>query len=167
MTMDTEREDATVTLDVAEAEASVAQARSTLDEARQATKEAEETFRARQADEATALQAYEQAAHHVRDAYAAERVRIEEQMRTAEHELKALDARLSELEVGAAAPTSTEPISFESSANGKGGDTVERSDGSPDRDPNSEGPAEGAAYEDDWYRTLKQRSENGSADGGE
>jgi seryl-tRNA synthetase len=161
MGLDTERVDASTTPDVAEAEASVAQARATLDESRQATKEAEETYRARQADEAAALQAYEQAAHRVRDAYAAERARIEEQMRTAEHELKALDARLSELEVGtASAPASGGPLSVEISPNG----SEERSESRPSTEATSDAPVDGGAYEDDWYRTLKQRSENGSTD---
>jgi hypothetical protein len=164
MGMDTEQVDAPLTLDVAEAEASVAQARTTLDESRQATKAAEETFRARQADEAAALQAYEQAAHRVRDAYAAERGRIEEQMRSAEHELKALDARLNELEVGTApAAGSGEPLAVEVSPNG----SEERAEGRPSSEATSDAPAEGGAYEDDWYRTLKQRSENGSSDNAE
>jgi hypothetical protein len=162
--MDTERTDAPVTLDVAGAEAFVAQARSTLDESRRATKAAEETYRARQADEAAALQAYEQAAHRVRDAYAAERGRIEEQMRSAEHELKALDARLSELEVGGAgSAASPEPISVPASPNGNG----PSSDDEPAPEVAATAPDDGSAYEDDWYRTLKQRSENGSAVNGD
>jgi seryl-tRNA synthetase len=160
--LDTESVHASSTLDVTEAEASVAQARAALDESRQATKAAEETFRARQADEATALQAYEQAAHGVRDAYAAERARIEEQMRTAEHELKALDARLSELEVSAApAPAASEPTSIGPSANGSRASEASI-DVPPATDSPANGPEDGAAYEDDWYRTLKHRSESGS-----
>jgi hypothetical protein len=162
MVLDTESIDASSTLDVAEEEASVARARATLDESRQATKAAEETYRARQADEAGALQAYEQATHRVRDAYAAERMRIEEQMRTAEHELKALDARLSELEVGpASTPAPTEPISVESSGDGSSAGEHD-SEGPPRTDPSADGSDHGAAYEDDWYRTLKHRSQNGS-----
>ncbi len=165
--MDTERSDVTATLDVAEAEASVAQARTALDESRQATKVAEETFRARQADEAEALQVYEQAAHRVRDAYAAERARIEEQMRTAEDELKALDARLSDLGVASDASTvSVEPISVDPSQNGAH-EPEERSGDQPAPEATVEAAAEGAAYEDDWYRTLKQRSENGATANGE
>jgi seryl-tRNA synthetase len=159
--MDTEPVETSSTPDVTEAEAAVAHARATLDEARRATKAAEETFRARQADQAAALQAYEHAAHRVRDAYAAERARIEEQMRAAEHELKALDARLSELEVGAAPiPVSSDPPPIDTSPNGSH-ESEERSDYAATAEPPANGPG-GGAYEDEWYRTLKQRSQNGS-----
>jgi hypothetical protein len=169
--MDTEQSTEIQAPDVAEAENAVTQARAALDEARQATKAAEEAHRARQADEAVALQVFEQAAHRVRDVYAAERTRIEEKMRAAEQDLQALNARLSDLEVAPApsaapaAPVVIEPpVDLQREAPDSS-DAHEEPAAAPA--PADTSSAEGAAYEDDWYRSLKQRSQNDSSVNGQ
>jgi hypothetical protein len=169
MAMDTEQSTEIQAPDVAEAENAVTQTRAALDEARQATKAAEEAHRARQADEAVALQVFEQAAHRVRDVYAAERTRIEEKMRAAEQDLQALNARLSGLEVEPTpsavpvAPVVIEPPVDLPHETPVSSDAHEE----PAPAPADASSAEGAAYEDDWYRSLKQRSQNDSTVNGQ
>lgn len=147
--MDAELDDG-VMGDLAGAEAEVNELRAALEEAREATRAAEDKLRKRQDEEAERLRAYEQAAERVREAYAAERQRLEEARRVAEEGLRELDSKLQGFadDVPAAVPTIAERLA----------DLSETID--VDRPEAGETPA----YEDDWYRTLLQQSQNGGGD---
>jgi hypothetical protein len=82
-------------------ESELQQARSHLTAARMATEAAASVLQERQAEEAASLQAYDQMAERARQHYVAERLRLEEHLRSVQGELAALDSKLSPIEEGA------------------------------------------------------------------
>jgi len=70
-------------------------ARSALEEARAATEVAATAYRERQAAEAACLHAHDQVAERARQHYTAERLRLEEHLRSVQGELAALDSKLT------------------------------------------------------------------------
>lgn len=100
-------------------------ARSALEEARAATEVAATAYRERQAAEAACLHAHDQVAERARQHYTAERLRLEEHLRSVQGELAALDSKLSPIEEGASvhvdpiAPTPIAEVPATSSMNGE------------------------------------------------
>lgn len=144
---------------LADAESVAQEARSALDRAQAATRAAESIFHQRRAEEADRAETYRHATDRVRELYAVERRRLEEAKRAAEEELHTLDAKLRTLAIDE--PTEPAPGEAPVVALAPAADD----DAADDADTSHES-SDASAYEEDWYRSLRQRAQadTGAAD---